>query len=161
MLSDDERDEDADGLSNIAEINQRMDPKYWAACYSAEPTYPVSYGGTSPTDADSDGDGIRDGADDQDHDDVPNIMELSRFAASGYQFDETDDRVTGTVTGGGLECAPDPDLKPDDPRHADSFGQVNPFNPCEPDPQSRTCARNYDFGTLPAPFKGPNWWALN
>ena len=34
-------------------------------------------------DPDTDGDGVRDGADDQDHDDVPNLMELSRNAASG------------------------------------------------------------------------------
>ncbi len=33
---------------------------------------------------DTDGDGVRDGADDQDHDDIPNIAEMSRNAASGH-----------------------------------------------------------------------------
>ena len=35
-----------------------------------------TYAGTDLVDADTDGDGVRDGADDQDHDDIPNIMEL-------------------------------------------------------------------------------------
>ena len=39
--------------------------------------------GTNPSTRTSDGDGVRDGADDQDHDDIPNVMELSRIAASG------------------------------------------------------------------------------
>ena len=42
---------------------------------------PIIYAGTEPFDADSDGDGVRDGADDQDYDDVPNVMELSRSMA--------------------------------------------------------------------------------
>ena len=49
-----------------------------------EAPYPVAYAGTNLVDADTDGDGVRDGADDQDHDDIPNIMELSRNAASGH-----------------------------------------------------------------------------
>ena len=40
-------------------------------------------------DEDSDGDGVRDGADDQDHDDVPNVMECSRVrAVGGGGFDD-------------------------------------------------------------------------
>ena len=81
-VSDDERDEDGDGLTNLDELHSRMTPEYWAACYGDENPYPIAYSGTSATDSDSDGDGILDGADDQDHDDVPNIMELSRFMAS-------------------------------------------------------------------------------
>ena len=42
----------------------------------------VTYAGTDIADEDSDGDGVRDGADDQDHDDIPNIDELSRNAAT-------------------------------------------------------------------------------
>jgi hypothetical protein len=159
-LSDDERDEDADGLSNYDEVASRMSAPYWPSCYQAEPSYPVAYAGTSATDADSDGDNVVDGADDQDHDDIPNMMELSRFAASGYAFDETDDKVSGTITGGGITCSPDKDLDAEAPRHPDSYGQVNPFNPCLPDPDSRTCLRNFEFGKLPAPFDGPLWWAL-
>jgi hypothetical protein len=82
-LSDDERDEDADGLSNYDELHGRMQPACWNSCYADEPPSHVAYQGTSAVDADTDGDGVLDGADDQDHDDVPNVMELSRIMASG------------------------------------------------------------------------------
>ena len=49
--------------------------------YKDEKPYPVVYAGVSPIDPDSDGDSLRDGADDQDHDDVPNFRELSRNMA--------------------------------------------------------------------------------
>ena len=153
-LSDDERDEDADGLSNFDEIRGRMTPDYWTACYSKEPAYTISYAGTDPANPDTDGDGIRDGADDQDHDDVPNLMELSRMAAS--HLDDTDNKVDGTITGGGPQCKEDKDLKPDVQRHPDAFGKVNPFNPCDPDPQSRTCALHPVIGA----DAGPDWWSL-
>ena len=38
-----------------------------------ETPFHVTYAGTDIVDADSDGDGVRDGADDQDHDDIPNV----------------------------------------------------------------------------------------
>ena len=50
--------------------------------YKDEKPYPVAYAGTSPIDADTDGDGVRDGADDQDHDGIPNFRELSRNMAA-------------------------------------------------------------------------------
>ncbi len=82
FVSDDERDEDADGLNNYYEVSGGpMSPEFWEACYTDEAPYPIKYPGTKPYDADSDGDGILDGADDQDFDDVPNIMELSRNMA--------------------------------------------------------------------------------
>ena len=63
---------------------------------------------------------MRDGADDSDHDDIPNLMELSRFAASGGST------ATARVQGGSgpAEAA----------RHGppDAYGRVNPFNPCLP-----------------------------
>ena len=79
-LSDDERDEDADGLTNYDEATGRNTSGYWVACYKSEKPYPITYAGTDLVDPDSDGDGVRDGADDQDHDDIPNLMELSRLA---------------------------------------------------------------------------------
>jgi hypothetical protein len=88
LLSDDERDEDGDGLTNYDETHGRMSPSYWASCYDMEAPYPVQYAGTNFVDPDTDGDGILDGADDQDHDDIPNVMELSRNAGSG--LDDTD-----------------------------------------------------------------------
>jgi hypothetical protein len=97
-LDDGERDEDADGLTNGDETHRRMVPSWWADCYASEGAFRISYGGTDVVDPDTDGDGVRDGADDQDHDDIPNVMELSRNAASG--LDDTDD---------GKECKADPD----------------------------------------------------
>ena len=35
-LSDDERDEDADGLTNYDETHGRMLPAYWSGCYARE-----------------------------------------------------------------------------------------------------------------------------
>jgi hypothetical protein len=68
ILSDDERDFDNDGLANIYE--------YRAPAFQPwEPQFP---GAVRPDmfDWDSDGDGVADGADDQDHDDVSNVAEL-------------------------------------------------------------------------------------
>ena len=68
ILSDDERDWDKDGLANIYE--------YFSADFAPwEPPFP---GTLRPDfmDPDSDGDGLLDGYDDQDHDDVSNAAEL-------------------------------------------------------------------------------------
>src|SRR3954471_5127352 len=80
-VSDDERDEDADGLTNSDETHGPASADWWTACYTNEGSFPIKFAGTKAFDADSDGDGILDGADDQDFDDVPNIMELSRHLA--------------------------------------------------------------------------------
>jgi hypothetical protein len=151
-LSDEERDEDADGLTNFDETHGRMLPAYWTSCYSVEKPFHLGYAGTSHVDADSDGDGVRDGADDQDHDDIPNIMELSRNAASG--LDDTE------PTEG--QCSPrkNPAL-PTPLHHAGTYGRVNPFNPCLPARWSRTCPSHYNE-TTGAPYDGsPNWYSLN
>jgi hypothetical protein len=153
-ISDDERDEDADGLSNYDESHGRMVPAYWAACYGENPYY-VHYAGTNLVDPDTDGDGIPDGADDQDHDDIPNVMELSRFAASGH-YDAKHH----------IDCtAPDPPPGATLPiqLHPSDYGRVNPFNPCLPAIWSRTCNRHQPLdGSVSAPFDdSPNWYALN
>jgi hypothetical protein len=149
FLSDNERDEDADGLTNYDELHGRLTQSYWSACYAQESEFPIQYAGTSPTDADSDGDGVRDGADDQDHDDIPNVDELSRNAASGL-----DDRKPGTA------CTPAIGLT--DSNHPNAYGRVNPFNSCLPAAFSRTCDRHPGFGNAPAPFDGsPDWYSLN
>ena len=80
------------------------------------------YAGTKAFDADTDGDGILDGADDQDFDDVPNIMERSRNMAGDAPIQSTAARP------GDLE-----------PRPA-ATTWVNPFNPCLPD-RTRVPAR--------------------
>lgn len=177
FVSDDERDEDADGLSNFDEVRSRMQPEYWDRCYQKETQYPVKFAGTSHVDADSDNDGVRDGADDQDHDDLPNVMELSRIAASN--LDDTNGNVGMIERDIGEEappilfyayngpgfapCTPDEDLPaPPETWHADVYGQVHPFNPCLPDTGSRSCGRNFQFDELPAPFdeKSPRWYSL-
>src|SRR5215207_7038696 len=162
-LSDDERDEDADGLTNYDETHGRLTQAYWASCYSGEKPFTVPYAGPKVDDADSDGDGVLDGADDQDHDDIPNIMELSRFAASGHVdwqpgshcrvaagivFDQTDNNGDG---------------KPDNPNslHPFDYGRVNPFNPCLPATDSRTCTLHPGVSGAAAPFDdSPNWFSL-
>ena len=152
LLSDDERDEDADGLTNFDELRSRMTSEYWAACYTGERPFPIIYDGTYATVADSDGDGVRDGADDQDHDDVPNIMEMSRRAASGLWDAEP-----------GYTCKPAEGLpSPPDTNHPDAYGRVNPYNPCLPATWSRTCPIHRDFANDPAPFDGSlDWASLN
>jgi hypothetical protein len=139
-LSDDERDEDADGLSNYEETHGRMMARsWWDQKYSKENPFRLDYAGTLVDDADTDGDGVRDGADDQDHDDIPNIMELSRKQATGRNFDAEDtDALAGNPT--------------------PERGRVNPFNPCLPDRNSRTCPTYIPFGgDAWAPYDGPPW----
>jgi hypothetical protein len=147
-LSDDERDEDADGLSNYDEAKGQMTSGFWTSCYQRETAYPVAYAGTSLVDPDTDGDGVRDGADDQDHDDLPNMMELSRYRAA-YPSRTLQGRCTpsGTAT----------------PSATPGKGFVNPFNPCLPYADSRTCTRHPGFTNTPAPFDAstPIYLVLN
>jgi hypothetical protein len=134
FLSDDERDEDADGLSNYEEFRgPASGPEWWSGCYAQEKAYPVSYAGTDPTDPDTDGDGVRDGADDQDHDDLPNLQEMSRNAADGFDLQGNCKPLTGAVA-----------------NSAPATSYVNPFNPCLPFADSRTCTRHPDFDNVPA-----------
>jgi hypothetical protein len=132
LLSDSERDEDADGLSNWAETRGCMNSSYWAAVYDKETPYYLTYAGTQLDVGDSDGDGILDGADDQDHDDVPNVMECSRSASSGL--------------------ARDPAALTTAPAGRPWKGFVNPFNPCLPHVKSRTCKRIVPTEGAWAPF---------
>jgi hypothetical protein len=153
MMADAERDEDADGLTNFEETHGRLSSEtYWDACYSIEKGFALNYAGTHFVDPDSDGDGLRDAADDQDHDDVPNLMEISRNLASGE-----DDRKAGR------DCAP-ADALPQPPatHHPNVYGRVNPFNSCLPSHVSRTCDRHPGLSGAHAPFDdSPNWYALN
>jgi hypothetical protein len=140
VLGDDERDVDADGLINYDEAHGRLTPGYWAGVYKDEKPYAawVNYDSTVFTDPDTDGDGLVDALDDQDHDGVPNHMELSRA-----------DAQTSAVAPWSAE------------------GRVNPFNPCLPalaDPledafgiplttlTSPTCMRHPPISSGPAPF---------
>jgi hypothetical protein len=176
-ISDDERDEDVDGLSNVDELRGAATPGFWQECYKAidETPYPVKYDGTDLTDPDTDGDGIRDGADDQDHDDLPNVMELSRYAAAGYDPAFADWHKKKCAVDNTLKNGPDVDgdgqpdwvvLHPDDapvPPETEptpQYGRVNPFNPCLPFIHSRTCALNHEIGADYTPFDTSPWYAL-
>jgi hypothetical protein len=159
FVSDDERDEDADGLSNYLEIHGPMQPGYWTKCYSLEGEFPIPYMGTAYDDADSDGDGVRDGADDQDHDDVPNLLELYRMRASNFAADDREAGKDCKVRKAILDA-----LQPDKafPLHETLYGQVNPFNPCLPFTDARTCPKYTSLdGAGYAPFSlAPHWLAL-
>ncbi|MEA2364007.1 MAG: hypothetical protein QOD71_3152 [Thermoleophilaceae bacterium] len=146
---DQERDADADGLNNRMESAKGPSNNGWWASFWAndrrfsppiEPWGENYYCGTqSPghfherpfadldlADPDVDGDTLLDGEDDQDNDDVNNILELyetekdvdlnGQPAWCGYAAG-----VVPTITFGGVASA------------------VNAFNPCAPDPDSRTC----------------------
>ena len=71
--------------------------------------------------------GARDGADDADRDNVPNVMELSRNATNGRTSDI--EQVCQAVEGLDAKNAIST------PQH----GYRNPFNPCLPDLDSVTC----------------------
>jgi hypothetical protein len=144
-LDDAERDEDADGLPNQWEASGCLTRAYWDGVYSNETPYYLGaneYGRLNLADPDSDGDGVLDGADDQDHDDVPNVMECSRSMAYG--------KVAGHYV-------------QDDPADADIAppgrpwkAWVNPFNPCLPHPGSRTCKTYVQVGS-----GGKKWAPFN
>jgi hypothetical protein len=137
-LDDAERDEDADGLSNQWEATGCMTQSYWTGLYEKESPYYLAYSRADfkLDNADSDGDGVRDGADDEDHDDIPNVMECSRATAAAG--------------------APARSWQ----------GFVNPFNPCLPHPASRSCNQHPQVGSGGkkwAPFNEdeyPNYYLL-
>jgi hypothetical protein len=163
-ISDDERDEDADGLTNYDEYAGAMTPGYWKTYYQNEGAYPVAYAGTDLTVRDSDGDGIIDGADDQDHDDIPNVMELSRNMASGdVDWDAPYAGVISKAIPATLPDGPDPDNLPDPLTewHRTDYGRVNPFNPCLPNTGSRTCSHFVDAGNSFSPWdRATDWFSL-
>jgi len=111
-LSDDERDEDGDFLSNAQELNTMMSGASYVQTLFEEPAFKTLWDGTDPMDSDTDGDGIVDGMDDQDHDDFWNVEEIKRGTKSA-----PDGADSGSRTG----------------------LWVDPYNPCLPARWSRTC----------------------
>lgn len=78
-LSDDERDIDNDGLGNWVEAHGPMVREWWSINPETkdQKLYNPSYPGVDWLDPDSDGDGLVDGLDDQDHDGWTNMSEIS------------------------------------------------------------------------------------
>jgi hypothetical protein len=112
-LSDDEKDVDNDGLTNFDETHGGMRAQWWIDAFGADPFKESPYPGpayleTSFVDADTDGDGVKDGADDQDHDGFSNAVEVHRAADWHTTY------VSTTHNG------------------SNPYARVQPFNPCKP-----------------------------
>ena len=129
-LADDERDGDGDGLTNWDEAHGRMTQDWWDSMYSGRGTpketrYVNTFPGVSIFDPDTDGDGIKDGADDQDRDGLSNMFEVERpgnWATTWVWF--------GTFPF-------------DEGRNP--WSRVQPFHPCKP-VMSSTCHKHPPFG---------------
>jgi len=135
-LSDEERDEDADGITNFDETGGCMSSQdYWSKLYDKETPYYLGYTGTRLDNPDTDGDGVRDGADDADHDDLPNLMECSRSLVTGIALEPHN---LPTPDPGRLGALPN--------------GFVNPYNPCLPSATSRSCNSHPTIGKGWAPY---------
>ena len=165
VLSDDERDADGDGLGNWDEKYGRMTQQWWKDAYGKnEHPYPdvmtsteLQWIGTSMTDPDTDGDGVKDGADDQDHDGLSNAFEIQRpdlwqityVSPGAHDGIPTPDEQTiidqWNLTAKYPVVAPNP------------WARVNPYNPCKP-VWSKTCHLHPPFG-----YYGENedWWGAD
>ncbi len=149
---DDERDADADGLSNFLESARGPGHYSWWTGFwkqeslQVEPWAKKSYCGQRPgefdqrpfadvdlADPDVDGDTLLDGEDDQDNDDVINIVELYEVVKD---IDGTGDADWCGKPGGTVPSI----------LRAGEEWAVNAFNPCVPDPNSRTCPPYIPFG---------------
>jgi hypothetical protein len=110
VWSDDERDADADGLNNYVETTGPGTAAWWTAYFSkreSTPAWPDTYYGpftqrpfadVEANDPDVDGDGLLDGEDDQDNDDVMNVDEM---------YDITAPAANGNRKNAFNPCAPD------------------------------------------------------
>ena len=157
LLSDDERDADGDWLGNWDEKYGRMTAAWWDDTYSGEndtkkeshypnvmTATPLKWEETSPTDPDTDGDTVADGADDQDYDGLSNAFEIERpplwnliyvsFGHTGFPTPEEQLVIDGyNATATYPAVAPNP------------WARVQPYNPCKP-VWSKTCHLHWPFG---------------
>jgi len=136
-LTDDERDADGDGLTNHDELYKLMRVGFYPTdedCgYEYRPALPRPFLEPDYLDWDSDGDGVWDGNDDQDSDDVSNVDEIlpPYMGPLHPQY---------TVCGAG-----DPSPLPVDRARDGSSTLRHPYNPCLPY-DSRTCNRYVPAG---------------
>ena len=121
-LRDGDKDVDNDGLTNREETTGPMRMAWWAIRYNGQngpketPYYQADRRYLQPSfvDPDSDGDGILDGNDDQDHDGYLNWFEVSR--PSDWETTYTSTKFPFPATSG----------------HTNRLARVNPYNPCKP-----------------------------
>ena len=161
-LRDGQKDVDSDGLSNFDETTGPMRIGWWKAQYDGtngspkETPYPqVDRRFLEPSfvDPDSDGDGILDGNDDQDHDSYPNWFEVRRpdgsaqYVAAGFP-NPWDMSYTSAGLPGGIGFPYGTGTT-----HTNRLARVNPFNPCKPI-QSADCHNPAPLGYYPA---GEDW----
>jgi hypothetical protein len=145
---DDERDADGDGLANWLEAARGPGQPTWWQGFFATIAHKAEPWGQKPAtacgqqfgyfkerpfaqldlaDPDVDGDTLLDGEDDQDNDDVSNIRELYETV---YDLDGDGGFVCNALSYPSVDMDPGPGNNP--------WG-VNAFNPCAPNPDSRTC----------------------
>jgi hypothetical protein len=137
VLRDKDKDVDSDGLTNFQETTGPMLIGWWTAVYDGtngpkETVYPDAarrFVEPSFVDPDTDGDGILDGNDDQDHDGYPNWYEATRpdnwaatYTSTKYPW------PTGT--------------------HDNPLARVQPYNPCKPI-KSLACHDPFPTGYYP------------
>lgn len=150
-LSDDERDADADGLTNWDESHGRMRADWWISAYDGtndvlETKYTVTFGPVSMLDPDSDGDGLADGPDDTDFDGLSNSFEVERPRNWGFTYISMGHNYSHNQSTG-AETIVDPD--PVTPgNQARFYSRVQPFNPCKPVWSSK-CHIHWPFGYYP------------
>jgi hypothetical protein len=127
FITDDEKDADGDGLGNWDEAHGRLTMKWWAGVFISEPSFSghPDQGAMMMTDL-----SLTDP--DTDGDGVPDGQDDQD--QDGYTNLAEIDRHYAIVGGKNL--------------------WVNPFNPCLPDPTSRTCTLHPPHGSPWAPF-GP------
>ncbi len=141
-IVDDRKDVDRDGLQNYVEAHGPLSSSaFWDAYVAGnkcsekyvESPYPgPKYAGMSFVDADTDGDGIPDGADDIDHDGFDNTVEGQRADGQERVPGWCDSYVSvGTDRYGqpGVSSGHDGTSSPTGP---DENARLNPFNPCKP-----------------------------
>lgn len=132
-LDDGERDADGDYLGNQVEDSGPLSENpWWAGNFTGDVTYWwVDFTGTDPANPDTDGDGILDGLDDQDFDDFWNIEETVR----GPQSADKEGNLLSARNG----------------------LWVQPFNPCLPSINARTCPQKLPLnGDIWSPFTPPD-----
>lgn len=128
ILDDGEKDADGDKLGNWDELHGRMTSVWWDKTFEKSPKesrYPLNFLELDFLDPDTDGDGVIDGDDDQDHDGYTNSFEIQRPA----------DWQTTYVSEG-------------HPGGTNPNARVQPFNPCKP-VHGSMCHRFPPFGYYP------------